>query len=107
MPTPPARCHGDNVAVAVAVELTNADARSSVVAHEACVTPAAAYACCLRAMELDDTDRRTLRRDEGDLFAATMALGDTLDEFDVATGTHERRFARGEQWREALTAIRK
>lgn len=58
-------------------------------------------------MEVDASEARVLRRDEGDLFAATAALGDVLDEYDAAAGAYERRFVRGEQWKEALTAIRK
>ena len=58
-------------------------------------------------MDVDVAEARSLRRDEIDLFAATAALGDVLDEFDVGVGAYERRFVRGEQWKEALTAIRK
>lgn len=52
-------------------------------------------------------DDRMLKGDRADLFAATVALGMEVDEFDADTGLTEKRWRRTEGWREALNAIRR
>jgi hypothetical protein len=55
-----------------------------------------------------DSGRSTLRADEQDMFLAAAELGEYMDDWDPVTQTAiEKRFTRGEQWKEALNAIRK
>lgn len=55
----------------------------------------------------DPAVRRELKYDERDLFAASGALGQELEEWDPQDGMFHKRFKRSEEWREALNAIRK
>jgi hypothetical protein len=58
-------------------------------------------------MELG-SERVALRDDEQDMFVAAAELGEYVDDWDPVTQTAtEKRFTRGEQWKEALNAIRK
>ena len=59
-------------------------------------------------MELDsDDDIHALKADEKDLFAASVELGADVEEYDAENDTFVKRFKRGEDWRDAVNAIRK
>lgn len=58
-------------------------------------------------MEYDEAEQRALHNDNKDLFAAVVALGSEVEEYDAESGVFLRVFKRGEEWREALTAIRR
>ena len=54
-----------------------------------------------------DGDEGLSRQERGDLFAAAVALGQELDEWDADTGAMTTRFRRAAAWREALNAVRR
>lgn len=55
----------------------------------------------------DRTDEEREAEDAKELFAAALALGQEVEEFDLAHDAYVRVFTRGENWAEALDEIRK
>ena len=45
--------------------------------------------------------------DKKDLWAACVALGKTVEEYVLENDTYAKRFRRSDEWKEALTAIRR
>lgn len=59
-------------------------------------------------MELDDEEYNVdLKADLNDLWQATLYIGKTVEEYDTEHSDMVPRFVRTEEWREALTSIRK
>jgi hypothetical protein len=58
-------------------------------------------------MDYDYDEETQLRFDEKDLFSASIALGADVEEYDIEYDAFVKRFKRGEDWNEAISAIRK